>query len=135
MPTLPILKKHLLSLFRPNPKSIFNIHDPVGTKILFQLRLGLSKLRHHKHNHNFLDTPSGICLCGVGVEDTQHYLFNCKFYATHRAGLAASVINILAQKDLNHLSNSKHLYLYGDQLLSFAENFFHHIPHVSFTNK
>ena len=48
MPTLLTLKKHLLSLFRPNAKSIFNIHDPIGTKILFQLRLGLSKLRHHK---------------------------------------------------------------------------------------
>ncbi len=122
MPTLLILKKHLLSLFRPNPKSIFNIHDPIGTKILFQLRLGLSKLRHHKKNHNFLDTPTDICLCKNGAEDTEHYLFKCKFYATHRAKLAASVINILANRNLNHLSNSEHLYLYGDQLLSFAEN-------------
>ena len=122
MPTVLSLKKHLLSLFRPNPKSIFNIYDPIGTKILFQLRLGLSKLRHHKKNHNFLDTPSDICLCKNGTENTAHYLFKCKFYATHRAKLAASVINILSHKNLNHLSNSEHLYLYGDQLLSFAEN-------------
>ena len=122
MPTLLNLKKYLLSLFRPNPKSIFGIHDPIGTKIIFQLRLGLSKLRHHKKNHNFLDTPSDICLCKNGVEDLQHYLFRCKFYATHRAKLAATVINILSLKNLRDLSNSEHLYLYGDQLLSFSEN-------------
>ena len=81
MPTLLALKKHLLSLFRPNAKSIFNIHDPIGTKVLFQLRLGLSKLRQHKNKHNFLDTPTDICLCKNGVENTEHYLFKCKFYA------------------------------------------------------
>ena len=122
MPSLLNLKKHLLSLFCPNPKSIFGIHDPTGTKIIFQLRLGLSKLRHHKKKHNFLDTPSDICVCKKGVEDLQHYLFRCQFYAAHRAKLAATVINILSLKNLNTLSNSEHLYLYGNESLSFSEN-------------
>ena len=51
MPTLSELKNHLLSLFHPTKKSIFNVYDPVGTKILFQLRLCLSKLRNHKKIH------------------------------------------------------------------------------------
>ena len=122
MPCLSELKKHLLSLFRPTAKSIFNTYNPVGTKHLFQLRLGLSKLRSHKKNHNFLDTPTDHCLCKTGVEDTRHYLFHCPFYARHRATLASSVINVLEQKNLNHLADSESLYLYGDKTLTFEEN-------------
>ena len=122
MPTLSELKNHLLSLFRPTQKSIFNVYDPVGTKILFQLRLGLSKLRNHKKNHNFSDTPCDRCLCKTGIEDTKHFLFDCPFYARHRAALASSVCRILADKNLTHLANTEHLYLYGDSDLSIEEN-------------
>ena len=39
-------KSKLLNLTRPPKKSIFDIHDPCGIKLLFQLRVGLSPLRH-----------------------------------------------------------------------------------------
>ena len=90
-----ILKKHINNFFRPNTGSIFGIHDPVGLRYLFQLRLSLSPLRSHKWGHNFIDTPSEICRCNQGIEDTNHFLFSCPEYAIHRATLAASVINIL----------------------------------------
>ena len=122
MPTLPILKKHLISLFRPKERSIFNVHDPTGTKHLYQLRLGLSQLRSHKKAHNFADTVSDRCLCGIGVEDTDHFLFKCPFYATHRASLASSVMSIIIPKNLSHLGNSTNLYLYGHHSLSDSEN-------------
>ena len=59
----------------------------------------LEQTQTTQNKHNFLDTPTDICLCKNGVENTEHYLFKCKFYATHRAKLAASVINILAIKN------------------------------------
>ena len=37
-------------------KSIFGVHDPVGLRYLFQLRVRLSPLRSHKSHHNFIDT-------------------------------------------------------------------------------
>ena len=76
MPDLSELKKHLLSLFRPAQKSIFNVYDPSGTKFIYQLRLGLSKLRSHKKNHNFADTPTDTCLCKSGIENTNNFLFH-----------------------------------------------------------
>ena len=51
---------------------------------LFQLRVGLSHLRYHKKCHNFADTPSDICLCMRGVEDTSHFLLFCPLFITHR---------------------------------------------------
>ena len=122
MPTIPILKKHLLSLFRPEPKSIFGVYDPIGIKHLYQLRLGLSKLRSHKKAHNFQDTPSESCLCRIGVEDTDHFLFKCPFYATKRAALASAVMKIIIPKDLGYLGNCRDLYLYGHHTLSNSEN-------------
>ena len=44
LPSNTILKKHLLSFFRPNSKSTFGIYSPIYLPILFQLRVGLSSL-------------------------------------------------------------------------------------------
>ena len=54
IPSFSILKKHMLSLIRPKKKSIFGIHDHLGLRYLFQLRVGLSSLRYHKNRHNFI---------------------------------------------------------------------------------
>ena len=51
-PNLNSFKLRILALVRP-PKRIFNIHDPIGMKWPFQLRVGLSPLYAHKLNHEF----------------------------------------------------------------------------------
>ena len=40
-PSFDSLKEHVLSLFRPKAKSIFGVHDPIGIRYLFQLRVSL----------------------------------------------------------------------------------------------
>ena len=122
MPSYGFLKKHVISLFRPKVKSIFGIHDPIGIRCLFQLRVSLSPLRSHKKHHNFIDTPSDICLCNQGIENTNHFLFECLFYTHQRAILAVSVIQILQKYNLNYLSNQKSLYLYGHDSISHSDN-------------
>ena len=122
MPSLIALKTHLSILFRPKKRSIFNIHDPTGTRILFQLRLGLSPLRSHKKRYKFIDTPSDLCLCNTGVEDIKHFLFKCPFYAIKRAALATTVIPILISNNLNHLANDENLYLYGNNSINNIDN-------------
>ena len=122
IPSINILKDHILSLIRPKKKKIFGIHNPLGLRYLFQLRVGLSLLRYHKKCHNFIDTPSGICLCDHGIEDTNHFLFLCPFFTLHRATLASSVIQILQKYNLNHLANQPQLYLYGHPTINFADN-------------
>ena len=80
LPSLDSLKRHLLSFFRPTPKSVFNLHDTIHLKKLFQLRVGLSCLNAHKNHHNFADTPSAACRCQEGNETTHHFLFTCTFF-------------------------------------------------------
>ena len=122
IPSFDILKKHINTFFRPKTKSTFGIHDPLGLRYLFQLRVSLTHLRSHKRQHNFIDTPSEICLCNRGIENTSHFLFTCPFYATQRATLAASVINILQKNNLNHLGNQPQLYLYGHRSINSTDN-------------
>ena len=60
-PNLMSFKLGILALVRP-PKRIFDIHDPIRLKWLFQLRVGLSPLYAHKKNHNFSDTLCDKCI-------------------------------------------------------------------------
>ena len=122
IPSLGKLKTYIYTFFRPKTKSIFGVHDPLGLRFLFQLRLSLSPLRSHKWQHNFIDTPSNICHCNLGIEDTTHFLFLCPLYSIQRATLAATVINILQKYNLNHLGNQPQLYLYGHRSVHFTDN-------------
>ena len=118
VPTLGTLKNHIISFFRPKHKSFFGIHDPLGIRYIFQLRVGLSPLLSHKRRHKFPDTPSDNCNCNQGAEDTSHFLFVCPTYAIHRATLAVSVIEVLQNNNLNYLGNHVQLYLYGHDSIS-----------------
>ena len=80
VPSLSIFKSNVLKLIRPQKKNVFNIYDPEGTESLFQLRVGLSPLRYHKKHHNFTDSPSDTCICGMSVETTEHFLIYCNLY-------------------------------------------------------
>ena len=122
VPSLGLLKKDIISLIRPVPKSFFKIYDPTGLQYLFQLRVSLSPLKGHKYCHNFIDTPSGICHCNLGIEDTSHYLLSCPSYTVQRVTLVNSIKSILLKGNLIHLEDhSKPLYLYGDPSISNAD--------------
>ena len=99
-------------------RNILEIHDPLGLRYLFQLRLGLSCLRYHKKCHNFIATLLIKCLCNHGIEDAPYFLFSCLFSAAQ----ASSVIQILQKYSLNHLGNQSHLYLYGHETINFDDN-------------
>ena len=45
--SLDIFKRNIMSLMRPVCKSVFCINDSIGISYLFQLRVGLSPLKHH----------------------------------------------------------------------------------------
>ena len=122
IPSINILKDHILSMIRPKKKNIVGIHDPLGLQYILQLRVGLSFLRYHKKCHNFIDTPSDVCLCSHGIEDINHFLFLCPLFTAQRETLANGVIGVLQKYNLNHLGNQSSLYLYGHQTVNFVDN-------------
>ena len=115
-------KKHINALIRPNKKSIFNIIDPLGLKYIFQLRLRLSPLKHHKYNYNFIDTPVDTCDCGAASENITHFLFHCPRFAHQRFSLIDSITMILLPYPEIELENNYNLLLYGNHNLLSDEN-------------
>ena len=121
VPPFICLKAHILSLIRPKTKSTFGVHELLGLRYIFQLRVNLSPLRNHKRRHHFADTPSEICECNQDVEGTSHFLCKCPRYASNRANLASNVIEILQRTKLNHLGNQVELYLYRHPSLNLID--------------
>ena len=116
--SLNIFKNQLTKLIRPNAQSIFKLHDALGIKYLYQLRVGLSPLKCHKKNHSFVDTPDDWCMCLSAPEDTQHFLLKCTLFSVQINKLMSSVNNLLANTNLLGLVNNYKLYLYGNHALT-----------------
>ena len=124
--TLKQFKDNILKGIKPEAKSIFNLHDPVGVKFIYQLRVGLSPLKEHKNRHNFLDTPCGLCTCGTGTESTEHFLLVCPIFTEPRKKLFETIDSLIEQKlpPVHTLDNSTliKILLYGHDTLNPLQN-------------
>ena len=121
-PSLGKFKNDVFKLVRPVSKSVFGVHDPLGVPYLFQLRVGLSPLKHHKKRHDFQDTPNDCCNCLDASEDTAHFLLYCHLHSLPRVNLQNTVMNILSANNLRHLYEEVDIYLYGHEALRYADN-------------
>ena len=120
--TISEFKRRLIQLVRPPKRSMFNIRDLDGVKLLTRLRVEFSDLRSHRFRHNFhcLD-PS--CLCKTGIEDNEHFLLHCPRFTSQRKGLL-DLVSGLTGIEVMHLSSKElcRLLLYGRNYLSVIVN-------------
>ena len=87
----------LIKSGKPIPKPIYNVHNPVGLKLLTRLRLGLSHLNQHKFNHNFQDCLNPLCSCSLEVESVSHFFLHCHYYSN----IHSTLLNELQSIDIN----------------------------------
>ena len=108
-------KTALTQIIRPSGKSTFNIHHPTGLRLLTQLRLGLSDLSAHKYLHNFVDSNDPSCrICFDGIEDTTHFLLECKAFVSFRTTLINTVSELLGIHMLDLIDEQRcKILLYG----------------------
>ena len=66
--SLNTFKKKLRNFTQPCANSIFDIHNPLGIKLLTRLRLGLSHLHEHKFRHCFQNTLNPLWESGKDIE-------------------------------------------------------------------
>ena len=78
--SLPYFRNALLNIGRPTAKPIYNIHNPIGLKLLTRLRLGLSHLNEHKFKHNFQDCINPLCTCSLEIESLSHFFLHCHYF-------------------------------------------------------
>ena len=113
--TLKKFKANILALVRPSCKTIFEIHNKVGIKRIYQLRVGLSPLHDHKWKHNFKDISSNKCdICNL-PETIEHYFLHCTRFENERRKLFDYIFTL----DITNFDQLKSeiktkLLLYGD---------------------
>ena len=128
-----MLKLSLLKFDRLVANSVFDINNSYGLKLLTRLCLGLSHLHYHKFRHNFQDCINPICVCGLKIETTTHFLLHCPLLQSARQSL---LINI---KKINESILKKHdklmtkTLLYGDDKFNFSCNKFAISSTIEFT--
>ena len=61
--------------------SFYNVHDPIGVKLLLRLTLQFTHLNEHILRHSFNDMVNLMCPCGADVETTQHFLLRCHCFS------------------------------------------------------
>ena len=59
--------------------SLYNVHDPIGVKLLLRLRLQFNHLNEHKFRHGLNDMVNPTYPCGTDVETTENVLLRCHF--------------------------------------------------------
>ena len=107
---------------RPVKRSIFNVHDLYGVKLLTRLLVEFSDLRSHRCNHKF-HCPELSCSCQTGVEDNEHFVLHCPRFSTQRKTLLDLVSNLVGiiMRLLSKESVCT-LLLYGNNDFSFLVN-------------
>ena len=117
-----MFRKKLLTFIRPSEKSIYNIYDPQGSKLLNRLRLGFSHLREHKFRHNFADTVNPLCSCALETESTDHFFLRCQNYVSFRTALMNELSSINCGIVSLRLSALLEVIIYGDKMLNDKSN-------------
>ena len=72
---------------RPHENSTFRIHNPVGTRLLKRLRLGVSLLKQNKFRHNFADCVKPQCSSNIEPETTFNFFLHCHSFVNIRKKL------------------------------------------------
>ena len=117
-----MFRKKLLNFIMPSEKSIFNIYDPQGPKLLDRLRLGFSYLPEHKFRHNFADTVNPLCSCAFETESTDDFFLRCQNYLSFCTVLMNKSSSINSGIIPLRPSALLEVILYGDKMLSDNSN-------------
>ena len=82
----------------------------------------MSHLREHKFRHIFQDCLNPICICGLDIESTSHFLLRCPTFNDERYTLLSTLNNI----DYKLLGLTKcslsQILLYGNTLFDKEKN-------------
>ena len=117
-----VFRNYLIKKIRPLAAPEYNIHNPLGLKLLTRLRLGLSHLNNHRFNHNFENCLNPLCTCSLEVESTTHFFLHCHHFSAIRITFNNSLKAI--DKDILKLSDSSltKVILYGDSKYNDIQN-------------
>ena len=87
-----IFRNSLLKMICPSPNPVYDIHNPLGLRLLTRLRLGLSHLNEHKFNHSFKNCVNPLCTHSLEIESTSHF---SSIVPNHYNNICSTLLNEL----------------------------------------
>ena len=119
-PVIKTLNFHVISCKKLLTfKSICNIYNPQGSKLLSRVRLDFSHLRKCKFRYNFSDTVNTLYSCVLKIKSTDHFFLRCQNYVSLCTALLNEIVSLRAipflevilysDKKLNDKYNTEHL--------------------------
>ena len=109
-----VFKLSLFKFVRPVANSVFEVNNPYVLKLLTRLRLGLRHLGYHKFSHNFQDCINPVCVCGLEIETTTHFLLHFPLFQWARQSLLTNIKKIDESILKKHGELITKTLLYGD---------------------
>ena len=73
-------KKSYWNFVRVIGNSTYRIHNAIGVKAFYRLRVGFSHLREHTSRHNFADILNPSCACALETKCKEHFFLRCHNY-------------------------------------------------------
>ena len=67
-------------MISPLPNPVYDIHNPLGLRLLTRIKLRLSHLNEHKFNYNFKNCVNPLLTCILEIESTSHFFLHCIHY-------------------------------------------------------
>ena len=122
--SLGIFKSNIFKFFRPIPRSFFNCYNHKGIRLMTQLRLGLSRLREHKFNHNFRNCINRLCSCAMDIESTSHLFIHCPLFDDETTTLLSTLNKIDCKLIETNKSSLIKPLLFGHSLFDLKKNSF-----------
>ena len=120
--TLAEFKRKLLAGIRPVKKSVYNVYNITGIRNLTKLQVKFSPLNEDRFRHSF-DCLRPRCVCGMGNEDSDHFLLHCSQFDLMLTDLFSQLADVpgldITSMDSKDLCE---LLLYGNSNLNVAEN-------------
>ena len=100
--------------FRLNPMTkLYSTNFGPSTKLLTQIRLGLSKLNLHLFTHSIIPDP--FCPhCPASRESPMHYFLQCPAYAAQRDAMSRDLRGLLAPESFTH-TKLLYIIIHGNQ--------------------
>lgn len=109
--------------FCPSPMSkVYSLSYGHSFKYLTQIRLGLSKLKHHLFTHGIIPEPFCPNCQNHEIETPTHYFLLCPAYAAHRGEMSRGLRDLLAPESITNNSVLLRTIIFGNNDASLETN-------------
>ena len=121
-----VFRNYLLKRIQPLAAPIYDIHNPLGMKLLAELKLGISRPNEIiviLFSHNFENCINHLCNCSWKVKSTTSFSVHCYYFNALQITLLSNLEAM--DKDILNISDNSlaNLLIFGESKFNNIQNY------------